>query len=55
MKKIANIMICTVCAMLAVSCVRSSDEPIIEMSGDEGVLTLNIDFGTKAATGVNPD
>ena len=48
-------MICTVCAMLAVSCVRSSDEPIIEMSGDEGVLTLNIDFGTKAATGVNPD
>ena len=41
--------------MLAVSCVKSSDEPILEMSGDEGVLTLNIDFGTKAVTGVNPD
>lgn len=55
MKKIANIMICTVCALLAVSCVKSSDEPIVEMSGSEGVLALNIDFGTKAATGINPD
>lgn len=55
MKKIAKIMICTVCAMLTVSCVKSSDEPIIEMSGNEGVLALNIDFGTKAVTDADPD
>lgn len=55
MKKIKNIMICTVCALLAVSCVKSSDEQVLEMSGDEGVLALSLDFGTKAAADINPD
>jgi len=41
--------------MLAVSCVKSSDEPILEMSDNEGVLALTLDFATRAVTGVNPD
>lgn len=49
MKKILNIAICALFALLSVSCHKNA-EPELEMAANEGVLTLNIKFPESRAS-----
>lgn len=47
MKKILNIFICTAFVLLAAAC-HKTDEPILDMAADEGVLSLSISSRTNS-------